>query len=398
MDTLTARNATLADMVEILRHQRTRRLDVIAPATAIHAHEGNLIIANTVHHLTAAGVTRAAGTYRPTQVADEGLAAKLGINLAYLRKLRAERPDLWDANVNGWLHGNDLAGIPPDNRKFLLRLFQPGGDDLGIARAVLSDSYKLIDNLDALMATLDGIRQAGVDVEFDGLDLSERRLYARVVAPEIRAYAPGLLAGYRSPFGGEAYIPGRAWTPEQARAAAAREGRGYAPGSEPVLFAGFVISNSEVGEGAWSITPGSSRRSAATACRSPPTSPAPSTSAPARKKASSATAPTPRRRNSPSSPPAPATRSSPSCPRTTCTRRSPRSNAPPEYPSPTRRRRSARSPRPPSLPTRWPMRSWPTSSAAASSPPAASCKPSLVSPGPSMTRTPRTSWKLRRCG
>jgi hypothetical protein len=162
---------------------------------------------------------------------------------------------LWDANVNGWLHGNDLAGYPPDGRKFLVRLFQADGDGLGVARAVLSDSYKVIDNLDALMATLDGIREAGVDVEFDGLDLTERRLYARVVAPQIRAWAPVLLAGYRSPFGGQTYIPGRAWTPEQARAAAAREGRGHEPGAEPVLFAGFVIANSEVGEGAWSITP-----------------------------------------------------------------------------------------------------------------------------------------------
>jgi hypothetical protein len=120
---------------------------------------------------------------------------------------------------------------------------------------VLSDSYKVIDNLDALMATLDGIRQAGTDVQFDGLDLTERRLYARVVAPQVRALAPALLAGYRSPFGGQVYIPGRSWTPRQARAAAAAEGRGYTPGTEPVIFAGFVISNSEVGDGAWSITP-----------------------------------------------------------------------------------------------------------------------------------------------
>jgi hypothetical protein len=251
------RNATLPDMVTILKTQRARRLDVVAPAAAIHAHDGNLVIDSTVSHLAADGVTSAAGTYRPTAVADEGLADKLGISLAYLRRLRASRPDLWDANVNGWLHGNDLAGYPGDDRRFLVRLFQPDGtgDQLGVARAVLSDSYKVIDNLDALMATLDGIRQAGTDVVFDGLDLTERRLYARVVAPGIRALAPELLAGYRSPFGGRIYVPGGGWTPEQARAAAAREGRGYEPGREPILFAGFVISNSEVGDGAWSITP-----------------------------------------------------------------------------------------------------------------------------------------------
>lgn len=252
---LTARNATLEDMVAILRDQRARRLDVVAPASAIHAHDGNLIIDGTVQHVAADGVTSAAGTYRPTQVAEEGISAKLGIPLAYLRRLRGQRTDLWDANVNGWLHGDQLAGVAPDDRSFLIRLFQATGDTTGVARAVLSDSYKVIDNLDALMATLDGIRQAGADVRFDGLDLTERRLYARVVAPQIRAYAPRLLAGYRSPFGGEVYVPGRAWTPEQARHAAAREGRGYEPGTEPVLFAGFVISNSEVGDGAWSITP-----------------------------------------------------------------------------------------------------------------------------------------------
>src|SRR6266704_2093509 len=129
---LTTRNATLPDMVAMLRHQRARRLDVVATAAA-----------------------------------DEGISAKLGINLAYLRRLREDRPDLWDANVNGWLHGNDLAGYPPDGRTFLVRLFQADGDGLGVARAILSDSYKVIDNLDALMAPLDGIRQAGVDVEFD---------------------------------------------------------------------------------------------------------------------------------------------------------------------------------------------------------------------------------------
>ena len=178
---------------------------MVAPAAAIHAHDGNLVIDSTVSQLGADGVTSAAGTYRPTAVADEGIADKLGISLAYLRRLRASRPDLWDANINGWLHGNELAGYPGDDRKFLVRLFQPdseGGDGLGVARAFLSDSYKVIDNLDALMATLDGIRQAGTEVVFDGLDLTERRLYARVVAPGVGAIAPALLAGYRSPFGG----------------------------------------------------------------------------------------------------------------------------------------------------------------------------------------------------
>src|ERR1700753_3969467 len=104
------RNATLPDMVRMLRTQRARRLDVVAPAAAIHAHDGNLVIDSTVSQLGDDGVTSAAGTYRPTAVADEGLADKLGISLAYLRRLRSSRPDLWDANVNGGLDGHNLGG------------------------------------------------------------------------------------------------------------------------------------------------------------------------------------------------------------------------------------------------------------------------------------------------
>ena len=49
---LTTRNATLPDMVAMLRHQRARRLDVVAPAAAIHAHEGNLVISGAVQQMS----------------------------------------------------------------------------------------------------------------------------------------------------------------------------------------------------------------------------------------------------------------------------------------------------------------------------------------------------------
>jgi hypothetical protein len=115
---LTTRHATLTDMVALLRTQRARRLDVVAPATAIHAHEGNLVITGTVQQMTADGVTSAAGAYRPTAVADEGFAAKLGINLAYLRRLREHRPDLWDANVKR-MAARQRPGRLPARRPFL---------------------------------------------------------------------------------------------------------------------------------------------------------------------------------------------------------------------------------------------------------------------------------------
>jgi hypothetical protein len=88
-----------------------------------------------------------------------------------------------------------------------------------------------MDNLDALTAALDGIRQAGVHVEIEGCDLTDRRMYVRIKAPEVQALAPELLRGYRSPFSGETGT------------------------DNPTVFAGFVLSNSETGDGSFSVTP-----------------------------------------------------------------------------------------------------------------------------------------------
>ena len=164
------------------------------------------------------------GTYTPTDVCDQGVADKLGIPAAYLRRLREQKPGLYDANVNGWLDGDD--------RRFLIRCLRADTDGgSGAARAFLSDGYKIIDNLDVLLAALDGVRSAGVPVQIDGCDLTQRRMYVRVVCEEVRALAPGLLAGYRSPF------------------------TGAAGADNPVVFAGFVLTNSETGSGAFTLTP-----------------------------------------------------------------------------------------------------------------------------------------------
>lgn len=237
MDT-TTRNATLGDFAELLQQNAARRIDVVAPATAITSRDGVLLVSGTEAELTDDGVTTMDGRYRPTAVADEGLAQRLGIPVGYLKRLRADRPDLYDANVNGLLHGSPGPGWPPlpqlypaDSRKYLVRAYRGDDGGEGIARAVLSDSYRMIDNLDVLVATLDGVRAAGATVEVKRCDLTERRMYVKVEAPDVAVMAPALLRGYRSPFTG-------------------------ATGADnPLVHAGFRIVNSEVGCGAFQIVP-----------------------------------------------------------------------------------------------------------------------------------------------
>jgi hypothetical protein len=102
---------------------------------------------------------------------------------------------------------------------------------VGVARAFLSDGYKIMDNLDVLMAVLDGVHRAGVEINIAGCDLTEQRMHVRIVSEEVRALAPVLLKNYRSPFTGN---------------------RGA---DNPTVFAGLVVTNSETGCGAFSIVP-----------------------------------------------------------------------------------------------------------------------------------------------
>jgi hypothetical protein len=264
------RNADLPDLVALLKSQRARSVDLVAGADKISVTDGALVVAGAGVDLHDDGVVTRDGVYRPTRSFDAQLAKALGIDLRYLRNCREQRPDIYDANVNMWLHGSERgrhgdqehAGM---DRKWLLRLVRgddptadPGFD--GVARAWLSDRFRRIDNFDVALAVVQGLSEArngGAAPEVVSCELTEKRMYLRVADPSVRALAPELLKGYRTPFadGGPVRVGNGGWTLPQARAAAAREGQGYAPGDEPVLFAGFTVTNSDLGHGRYSFAP-----------------------------------------------------------------------------------------------------------------------------------------------
>lgn len=222
---LTARNAGLNDLVALLQQQHAAKLDVVAPARDLETVAGNLRVTGIGEPtITDSGVTLGRATLHPTTIADTGIAEKLGIPGAYLRKLRQERVDLYDANVNGWLE-HDPA------QRYLIRGLVDGVSSNGVMRAMLSPSYRIVDNLDVLMTVLAGIKQADADVEIISADLSSARMYVKIRSASVAAQAPMLLSDYTSPFTGD---------------------RGA---DNPLVFAGFVLSNSEVGRGRFTITP-----------------------------------------------------------------------------------------------------------------------------------------------
>ena len=239
MDTINteARNADLPDLVDMLKAQSDVRYDVVVPASQIEMRGGDLIVKGGAARVTDDGVTTADARLVPTPIFDEGISHRFDIPLKYVRTMRGRvatdieqapadvAPTLLDENVNYWLDAN------PSKRHLVRGFRTDDADEPGIARALLSDRYRTIDNYYVLMATLAGVRAAGVEVNIDGADLSDRRMSVRLSCPEVSAYANEILGGYRSPFTGDT-------------------------GSDnPTVFAGLVVKNSETGGGAFTIVP-----------------------------------------------------------------------------------------------------------------------------------------------
>jgi hypothetical protein len=231
--TETLRNEELGALTEALNSQRVRSLDVVLAAKDISFQGGNLALAGVPVQLNEDGVSDVNGLYRPTVVGDEGVSAKTGIPLAYVRTMRdGGHVDLYDSNANYWFART--AEAKPSQRYLARLLTIEDGDGLrGLLRAFLSDRYRAIDNLDVILATLAGLRKAGLGADDLTIrcDLTDRRMHVRVTSEAISANAEALVKSYRDPASG-------------------RGGRDY-----PLLFAGLHISNSEVGQGGFSLTP-----------------------------------------------------------------------------------------------------------------------------------------------
>ena len=157
--------------------------------------------------------------------------------------MRAEHVRLLDTNVNEWAARGVIrkGGVRDPHARVLVRtLF--GSDpehpeSTGIVRAILSDRYGVRDNLDTVLAVLNGMREAGLGAtNIRGADLSDDKLYLRVEAPEFHVKAEKFLEGYRSPFKGTGH-------------------GGEAAENPYIVHAGILVQNSETGGGAFSITP-----------------------------------------------------------------------------------------------------------------------------------------------
>src|SRR5690606_27383707 len=99
------------------------------------------------------------------------LSDRLGIPKAYYDRMRDAAPALFDANVNHWLSAGD--------ERRLVRTLD------GRVRAILSDRYRVLDNLDLASVAIPVLEEHGFEVV--SAELTERKLYLKATTPRICA-------------------------------------------------------------------------------------------------------------------------------------------------------------------------------------------------------------------
>lgn len=204
-------NLQLPELVEKLREFEALKMDLVVDCNFITMKDGVLQVGKNANHLQPVA---------PSMHMHRQIAEKLQIPFKYYEKMQAEYGDLLDHNVTAWFLKN--------KKNYLLRTYCTDGGAME-GRALLSDSYKMIDHLDILMTTLQAVKEMGIEgLTVDKADITETSMYVRFINPASKISAPEFLKSYRNP-----------------ETMQVNDG----------VVSGFVLKNSETGQGAFQVAP-----------------------------------------------------------------------------------------------------------------------------------------------
>jgi hypothetical protein len=114
---------------------------------------------------------RAVEAFPINDYAHGQLATKLDIPAKFYDRIQAELPDLWQTNVNRLIShkgGTHLVRTLDNN-----------------ARAVLSNKYRRLDNVDLIQAVLPTLNSLGGGLRIESAEITDRRLYIKAVYPKM---------------------------------------------------------------------------------------------------------------------------------------------------------------------------------------------------------------------
>lgn len=173
--------------------------------------------------------------YKVTKTAHSHVCQRLPLP-AFKRSydyMRQDEPEMLADVVNHYLR--DIQ------RNLFIRTYRPENEDgteRGILRAVLSDSYGLIDNWAVFQRAAKTLRELEMPARIQ-CNLSQRNMWVQFSLPEMGMRADDFVADYENPH------------PEKAPY------RDVDPSNYPHswVYPGFLLRNSEVGAGAFEIRP-----------------------------------------------------------------------------------------------------------------------------------------------
>jgi len=230
--TASLNNVPLKDMYAELKKRQELKHDLVAPAELVRMDDGGEITYPDYRGVKLPkieGVTTSGDsgtgfmTGRVTDIAHETIADRYTIPRSYYNKMRGGHDTLLAQNVNHWLREDGRNG----KNLFLRTYDSPNGG--GILRGMFSDRYRVIDNMDVLGTLLMALDQRGVNAEFKGCDLTERRMYVRLEFPDMQFDLNKLIKRDGS----------HDW---------------HRNGDDP-WFGGLIIANSETGQSSFWVKP-----------------------------------------------------------------------------------------------------------------------------------------------
>ena len=189
---------SLPEVLTELKRQNEAKHDYIAPAQALSLSEdGENIV---LDHMGEGGSAQLGAT----DLFHRQLGSALNIPAKYYDMMRLQKPELLAENVNAWFGDRDQS--------YMIRSMDYGNGR--VARALLSDRYRRIDNLEVATAVLP-LFAGKEEMEVVSINVSPGKLFIKIVNHKLEM----------------AVVPG------------------------DYVQAGVVISNSEVGLGAVSVQP-----------------------------------------------------------------------------------------------------------------------------------------------
>ena len=186
----------LNEVMMELNRQNQRKKDYIGSAQALRLFEdGQTFVIGSISGAQQFGTTR---------LFHRQVASALGIPAKYYDIMQSQKPELLAQNVNAWLSDRENS--------YMIRTMDYGGGR--VARALLSDRYRRIDNMEIASAVLPLF--AGSDqYEVISSEVTENRMYLKILSRRLEMEV----------------VPG------------------------DYVQAGVVISNSEVGLGSVNVQP-----------------------------------------------------------------------------------------------------------------------------------------------